>query len=198
MFGIDDAIGAGLGVIGKIIDRVIPDKEAQDKAKLALLEMQQRGELAQLDAALKSDLGQMDINKQEAASSSLFVAGWRPMQKTLDEAVEAFADATRGEYERLKEFGINAEVSGNQVTLSWMQNGQQMEKTVTKNAENIGKALTGVWTDMTGPARSAGPAGSPCTTAGRSRSASAPRRKKPSRWPPCRTWPIPATTPFIS
>jgi len=70
------------------------------------------------------------------------------MQKTLDEAVEAFADATRGEYERLKEFGINAEVSGNQVTLSWMQNGQQMEKTVTKNAENIGKALTGVWTDM--------------------------------------------------
>jgi len=79
MFGIDDAIGAGLGVIGKIIDRVIPDKEAQDKAKLALLEMQQRGELAQLDAALKSDLGQMDINKQEAASSSLFVAGWRPM-----------------------------------------------------------------------------------------------------------------------
>jgi len=79
MFGIDDAIGAGLGVIGKIIDRVIPDKEAQDKAKLALLEMQQKGELAQLDAALKSDLGQMDINKQEAASSSLFVAGWRPM-----------------------------------------------------------------------------------------------------------------------
>lgn len=70
------------------------------------------------------------------------------MQKDLDQAVEAFADATRGEFERLKEFGINAQVTGNQVTLSYMQNGQQMEKTVTKNAENMGKALSGIWTDL--------------------------------------------------
>jgi hypothetical protein len=70
------------------------------------------------------------------------------MQKDLDQAVEAFADATRGEFERLKEFGINAEVSGNQVTLSYMQNGTMMEKSVTKNAEAIGKALSGIWTDM--------------------------------------------------
>ncbi|MGE4536641.1 MAG: tape measure protein [Desulfovibrio sp.] len=70
------------------------------------------------------------------------------MQKELDQAVEAFADATRGEYERLKEFGINASTVGNQVTFSWMENGQQMEKTVTKSAEKIGEALTGIWTDM--------------------------------------------------
>jgi len=75
MFGIDALLNIG----STLIDRLIPDKAEQEKAKLQLLEMQQRGELAQLDAALKSDLGQMDINKQEAASSSLFVAGWRPM-----------------------------------------------------------------------------------------------------------------------
>jgi len=78
MFGIDDAIGAGIGVLGKVIDRVLPDKDAQDKAKLALLEMQQKGELAQLDAALKSDIAQLEVNKSEAASSSVFVSGWRP------------------------------------------------------------------------------------------------------------------------
>jgi hypothetical protein len=70
------------------------------------------------------------------------------MQKDLDQAVEAFADATRGEFERLKEFGINASTVGNQVTLTWMQGGQQMEKTITKNAENIGAALSGIWTDL--------------------------------------------------
>ncbi|MGE4536336.1 MAG: tape measure protein [Desulfovibrio sp.] len=70
------------------------------------------------------------------------------MQKDLDQAVEAFADATRGEYERLKEFGINASTVGNQVTFSWMENGQQMEKTVTKSAEAIGEALSDIWTDM--------------------------------------------------
>ena len=70
------------------------------------------------------------------------------MQKGLDQAVEAYADATRGEFERLKEFGINAETVGNQVTLRWMQDGQQMEKTVAKNAEKIGDALSGIWTDL--------------------------------------------------
>jgi len=70
------------------------------------------------------------------------------MQKELDQAVEAYADATRGEFERLKEFGVNAATVGNQVTFTWMQNGQQMEKTVTKNADSISKALTGIWNDM--------------------------------------------------
>ncbi|EFL53109.1 Mu-like prophage protein-like protein [Solidesulfovibrio fructosivorans JJ]] len=70
------------------------------------------------------------------------------MQKELDQAVEAFADATRGEFERLKEFGLNASTVGNQVTFSWMENGQQMEKTVTKSAEKIGEALSGIWEGM--------------------------------------------------
>jgi hypothetical protein len=64
-------VTALLPMLGTILDRVIPDKAASEKAKL---EMQ----AALLDAAVKGDLGQMEINKAEAAHQSVFVAGWRP------------------------------------------------------------------------------------------------------------------------
>jgi hypothetical protein len=65
-------------VIGKILDRVLPDKAASEAAKLKVMELTQSGELAQLDADVKLATGQMDINKIEAANPSLFVSGWRP------------------------------------------------------------------------------------------------------------------------
>ncbi len=55
----------------KIIDKVIPDKAAAAKAKSDLAVMQVQGDFAELQ-------GQMDTNKVEAASQSIFVAGWRP------------------------------------------------------------------------------------------------------------------------
>ena len=58
-------------LIGKILDRVIPDKQANDAAKQHLAELTVTGELAQIT-------GQLDIDKAEASSSSAFVAGWRP------------------------------------------------------------------------------------------------------------------------
>lgn len=66
-----DPITAGLDVLGKVIDRVLPDKAASDKAKAELLTMQTQGELNQL-------MGQLEINKTEAAHPSIFVSGWRP------------------------------------------------------------------------------------------------------------------------
>ena len=66
-----DPISALLDIGGKVLDRVFPDPAQQAAAKLELMKLQQSGELAQL-------AGQMDINKIEAASSSLFVSGWRP------------------------------------------------------------------------------------------------------------------------
>ena len=63
------------------------------------------------------------------------------MGKSLDQAVEMFADATTGEFERLKEFGMRAEVEGDKVTFSWLQNGQQMQKTVEKTGTAISSAL---------------------------------------------------------
>lgn len=63
MFGIDDAIGAGL----KIIDKFIPDPEAKIKAESEL-----RESLSTWDKA------QMDVNKAEASTGSIFIGGWRP------------------------------------------------------------------------------------------------------------------------
>jgi len=48
----------GLGAVfdfgGKIIDKLFPDKDAADRAKVALLEMQQRGEFAELEQRMKA------------------------------------------------------------------------------------------------------------------------------------------------
>jgi hypothetical protein len=66
-----DPVSALFEIGGKVLDRVLPDPAQQAAAKLELLKLQQNGELTQI-------AGQMEINKVEAASSSLFVSGWRP------------------------------------------------------------------------------------------------------------------------
>lgn len=60
-----------LPLVGEVLDRVIPDKAAADKAKL---EMQAKI----LDAAQQGALAQIEVNKAEANSGSLFRGGWRP------------------------------------------------------------------------------------------------------------------------
>lgn len=65
-------------LVGGIIDKVFPDADAAANAKLELMRLAQAGELAQLSAETSLALGQIDTNKVEAASASLFVAGWRP------------------------------------------------------------------------------------------------------------------------
>jgi len=66
-----DPVSAIFEVGSKVLDRILPDPAQQAAAKLELIKLQQNGELAQI-------MGQMDINKVEAANSSLFVSGWRP------------------------------------------------------------------------------------------------------------------------
>jgi hypothetical protein len=63
MFGIDDAIAAGL----KVLDKFIPDPAEKAKAE---------GELR--SALLAWDQMQASVNAEEAKSSNVFVAGWRP------------------------------------------------------------------------------------------------------------------------
>ena len=67
-----------LPLLGTLMDKMFPNPAAAADAKLKLMELAQAGELAQLDADTKLAIGQMDVNKAEAASTSLFVAGWRP------------------------------------------------------------------------------------------------------------------------
>ena len=55
------------------------------------------------------------------------------MGKSLNQMIEAVADATTGEFERLKEFGIKSRVQGEQVTFTF----QGVSTTVGKNAKEI-------------------------------------------------------------
>lgn len=73
-FGIDDAIAAGL----RIVDKIIPDPAAKAAAAMEAIKLKQAGEFKDIDADLSAMQMQADINKVEASSSSLFVAGWRP------------------------------------------------------------------------------------------------------------------------
>jgi len=71
MLGIDDAITAGSNLIKTIVDKIAPDANIEEQGKItaALTEMQSQYALM---------LSQVDVNKTEAASSSVFVSGWRP------------------------------------------------------------------------------------------------------------------------
>lgn len=60
-----------LEIGSKVIDRVVPDKEAADKAKREMAAEMQSQEFAIM-------LAQIEVNKEEAKSQSTFVAGWRP------------------------------------------------------------------------------------------------------------------------
>lgn len=55
------------------------------------------------------------------------------MGKDLNQMIEAVADATTGEFERLKEFGIKAKSEGDKVSFTF----QGITKTVGKNAQEI-------------------------------------------------------------
>jgi len=73
-----DPVTAAFEVGGKLLDRILPDKDKRDKAKLALFELKQNGELAKLASTTDLAKGQQAINTIEAGHKSLFVAGWRP------------------------------------------------------------------------------------------------------------------------
>jgi hypothetical protein len=67
-----DPVSAVLGIGSKLIDRLWPDKEKADAAKLELFRMQQSGELQEF-------IGKSEIIKAEAASSNWLAASWRPI-----------------------------------------------------------------------------------------------------------------------
>lgn len=56
-----------LPILQQVLGSIIPDPQAQQKAINEILDRAQRGDLAQIE-----------VNKAEAASGNIFVAGWRP------------------------------------------------------------------------------------------------------------------------
>jgi hypothetical protein len=67
-----------LPIVGKIIDKIIPDPAAKAAAQLELMKLQQTSDFKEIDADLQMAQGQIDTNKLEASSNSLFKSGWRP------------------------------------------------------------------------------------------------------------------------
>jgi hypothetical protein len=72
----------GLGSLfdfgSKVIDKLFPDPQKAQEAKIELFKLQQNGELAQLAAETDLAKGQLEVNVEEAKSANLFVSGWRP------------------------------------------------------------------------------------------------------------------------
>jgi hypothetical protein len=66
-----DPFTAGFDLIKTGLDKIFPDADTELKGKLAEA-------ATQINNDYQLQLAQLDINKTEAASSSLFVAGWRP------------------------------------------------------------------------------------------------------------------------
>lgn len=64
--------------ISHLLDKLIPDPQAREQAKLELLKESRAQDIEELRLALSADQMQADINKIEASSQNLFVAGWRP------------------------------------------------------------------------------------------------------------------------
>jgi hypothetical protein len=72
------SIAAFVPLIGKVVERIFPDPEKANEAKLKLFQLQQEGQLKELEAEVELAMGQLEINKAEAQHPNIFVAGWRP------------------------------------------------------------------------------------------------------------------------
>ena len=69
--------------------------------------------------------------------------------KPLNQAVEAFADAMMGEFERLKEFGIATTREGNRATFEYVANGRRMQVAVdTRNRAMLQSTLAAIWDSL--------------------------------------------------
>ena len=64
--------------ISDLLDKIIPDPNQREKAKIELLKSERAADIEELRLALSADQMQAEINKQEAENPNLFVSGWRP------------------------------------------------------------------------------------------------------------------------
>jgi uncharacterized membrane protein (DUF106 family) len=135
-----------LGIGSKIIDKIFPDANAAEAAKLKLLELQQSGQLAQLNADMQE---QQELSKRHLAdmsSDSWLSKNIRPMTLLIILAgyftfalMSAFDLETHKQYvELLGQWGI--------IIMSFYFGGRTVEKVAdmverrkTKEIENAGK-----------------------------------------------------------
>lgn len=107
-----------VGTLGKVIDRVWPDPAEAAKAKLALLELNQRGDLTEFTE-------RAGIVKAEASSESFLTSGWRPLvmltftglivARWFGWAAPNITEAEMLQLWRIVEFGLGGYVVGRSV-----------------------------------------------------------------------------------
>ena len=68
-----------LALAAQLASSFFSSKEKAEEVKTKILAMGHDEIMARLDNETKVLLGQLDINKVEAGSESLFIAGWRPL-----------------------------------------------------------------------------------------------------------------------
>ena len=73
-----DPVSSIFDFAGKAIDKIFPNKDEADKAKLRMLELEKQGQMEELKTEASLLIQQMAINSDEAKHASWFVAGWRP------------------------------------------------------------------------------------------------------------------------
>lgn len=73
-----DPVSALVNVGMTAIQRIWPDPIKQAEEQRKLLELSQAGDLAELEAHVQLMLKQAEINLEDAKSSNIFQAGWRP------------------------------------------------------------------------------------------------------------------------
>ncbi len=66
-----DPLSIGLQLGGKVLDHFFPDPTKRAEAQLELLKLAQTGDLT-------ISAQQVEVNKTEAATGNMFIAGWRP------------------------------------------------------------------------------------------------------------------------
>lgn len=71
---ISDVVAGIFSPIKDIVQSVVVDPNKRDQVNLQLAQLEDQAQ-ARLDAQIS---GQIEVNKVEAASGSVFVAGWRP------------------------------------------------------------------------------------------------------------------------
>jgi len=71
-------LGSVFDLASKVIDKIFPDKDKAEAAKLEMFKLQQEGELKEIQNQFELAIKQNDVNVVEAGSQSVFVSGWRP------------------------------------------------------------------------------------------------------------------------
>lgn len=111
----------GIGSIfdfgSKILDKIFPDKNEADKAKLAMLQLQQHGELKELENEFAILARQSEVNLEEAKSSNLFVSGWRPSVGWVCSSGLFYSALLQP---ILKAFGVNAPITDTSVLIQML------------------------------------------------------------------------------